>query len=181
MKNTFIPFSLIILSLTCPPLSEADYMIHLTNGGRLRAYLYRDNGNELQVYVNEGIVGISKNNIRKIEESNGTSNATDEGAKRETTRRSVPEVKPTPEKEITAVEGKEETLDLKAYKNQKDQMTVELDNLLEKQRQATAAGDNKAKEKIKEEIRKISGKIYQLTDEVTKKNKGKLPEGWWNR
>jgi hypothetical protein len=30
-------------------------------------------------------------------------------------------------------------------------------------------------------MRKTSAQIYNLTDEVTKKNKGKLPEGWWEK
>ena len=60
-------------------------------------------------------------------------------------------------------------------------MTSELDGLLEKLREATDRKDNKAKEKIKEEIRAKSGQIYKLTDEVTEKNKGKLPEGWWEK
>ncbi len=36
-------------------------------------------------------------------------------------------------------------------------------------------------EKAKEEMRKTSAQIYNLTDEVTKKNKGKLPDGWWEK
>ena len=72
-------------------------------------------------------------------------------------------------------------MDLNAYKNKKKQMTAELDTLLERQREAAGRGDNEAKEKIMEEIRNTSGQIYKITDEVKEKNKGKLPDGWWDK
>jgi len=65
---------------------------------------------------------------------------------------------------------------LNAYKDKKTKMTVELDALLEKQREAAGRGDNEAKEKIMEEVRNTSRQIYRLTDEVNEKNKWKLPD-----
>lgn len=74
---------------------------------------------------------------------------------------------------------KEEKIDLKALKNKKDQMTVEVNKLIEKMLEASDRNDNDAKQKIKVEIRAKTEQIYKFTDEVTEKNKGKLPEGWW--
>ena len=78
-------------------------------------------------------------------------------------------------------EVKDEKVDLNAYKDKKTEMTTELDDLLQKQREATARGDNEAKEKIMQQIRDISSQIYKITDEVKEKNKGKLPDGWWEK
>ncbi len=164
-----------------PALSEADYLIHLHNGGHLQATFYREQGNELYLFVPQGMIGISKDEVQKIEELKEGSRTSDESSFRRTAEQKVPKVQTSPEEQKTGTVEKEEAVDLKAYKDKKDQMTAELDRLLEKQRQATSAGDSNAKEKIKEEIRKISEKIYQLTDEVTQKNKGKLPAGWWDK
>ena len=101
--------------------------------------------------------------------------------KRACPRASSPTQKPQKQPPSSQAKESEEKIDLKAYKNTKDQMVIELDGLMEKLRDATRRKDNDAKEKIKEEIREKSGQIYQLTDEVTKKNKGKLPEGWWEK
>ena len=75
----------------------------------------------------------------------------------------------------------EEKVNIEAYRSKKDEMTVELDGLLEKQREATGMGDDEAKKKIQEEVIKLSKDIYKLTDDVTEKNKGKLPDGWWEK
>jgi vacuolar-type H+-ATPase subunit H len=60
-------------------------------------------------------------------------------------------------------------------------MTVELEGLIEKVKEANSLKDNEAKQKAQEEMRKVSSEIYKLTDEVTEKNEGKLPEGWWGK
>ncbi|HLA26614.1 MAG TPA: hypothetical protein VJZ49_01835, partial [Syntrophales bacterium] len=67
------------------------------------------------------------------------------------------------------------------YKNKKDRLTVELEDLMNKRREAGQRNDKDAKEKLTEEITKTSSEIYIITDEVTAKNKGKLPEGWWKK
>jgi len=169
---------MLIFIIALPTISDASSIIHLKNGGRLLTSFYWEEKNEIKIYVMGGVIGIEKNSVRKIEKSNM---ASDDHSYKEVTGQSIPQVKPAPETAKTEMKEKEEKFDLKPYKSKKDQMTIELDELMEKKRKATSIGDNDAKEKLKEKIRDTSGKIYKLTDEVAEKNKGKLPEGWWTR
>ena len=84
-----------------------------------------------------------------------------------------------PPKDVKVKE--KEKVNIQDHKKKKDQMTVELERLIEKVKEANRMKDNKAKEKAQEEMRKASGQIYKLTDEATGKNEGKLPEGWWGK
>ena len=46
-------------------------------------------------------------------------------------------------------------------------------------RKATASKDEYAKEAAIEENRSFSAEMWKLTDELKAKNKGKLPDDWW--
>jgi len=52
---------------------------------------------------------------------------------------------------------------------------------LDRLREATKNKDSKAKKKARDEVKKISAKMYALTAELIKKNNGKMPEGWWEK
>jgi len=48
-------------------------------------------------------------------------------------------------------------------------------------READKNKDSKAREKARDEVKKISAKMYDLSAELIKKNNGKMPEGWWEK
>lgn len=74
-----------------------------------------------------------------------------------------------------------ETVDLEYYKEKKSLLEAELKRTLDKLREATKNKDSKAKKKARDEVKKISAKMYELTAELIKKNNGKMPEGWWEK
>lgn len=141
---------------------------------------YWEKNNEIRFFNSGGVVGIEKNFVLKIEKLPADPYR---DATIRTPERPLPQAKPAPaateEKQAAVAPEVEEKVDIPAYKDKKAQMMVELNEIAQRLREATRQKDEAAKERIKEEMRKTSGQIYDLTDEVTKKNKGKLPEGWW--
>jgi hypothetical protein len=152
------------------------YVIHLKTGGRFLTPKYWEENQEIKFYIAGGVMGVENRSVSKIEKIEG-------GLRREAFVPPAPSARPPPEapakKEDAAAPP--EKVDIQAYKGRKDQMTVELDQISERLREATRRQDQAAKTRVLEEMRNKSAQIYDLTDEVTQKNKGKLPDGWWNR
>jgi len=181
MKKFMLCLYVILSSLIFPAVSNADYAIHLTHGGRFSTSQYWEKNNEIMFFNSGGVVGVEKNFVRKIEKLPADPYR---DATIRTPERPLPQAKPAPaaaatEEKQAATPEVDEKVDIPAYKDRKAVMMVELNEITERLREATLKKDEVAKEKIKEEMRKSSTQIYDLTDEVTKKNKGKLPEGWW--
>lgn len=175
-KHLFLDFVLAVV-LVLPSIGEAAFVIHLKNGGRHITTHCWEEGQELMFYAAGGVMGIQKQSVKVIEKKPV-----------ELRWETVP-VLPAPRTEVTkpiteppdkakAVKT-EEKIDIEAYRNRKGQMTAELDRLSDKLREATRRKDQEAKNRAMEEMRAKSAEIYDLTDEVKKKNKGKLPDGWW--
>ena len=185
MKKLIVPCMIVASSLLWAPLCDASYLIRLKNTGRVVTPLYWFEGDKVYFYCSGGVAGIERKEIDRIEQLK-----TEDGediikpsaidAKKELSPL-TPAAGKKPNVPEKPSEVKDEKVDLNAYKDKKTKMTTELDDLLQKQREATARGDNEAKEKIMQQIRNISSQIYQITDEVKEKNKGKLPEGWWEK
>lgn len=169
-----------------PAVSGASYLIRLKNGGELATPMHWVEGNQMFFFYGSGIAGIERIVVDKVERSEKKpadymdTTSENRGKKELPPSSSITEKAQVPEKPPEVKAG-EEKVNIEAYKNKKDQMTVILDGSLEKQREAAARGDNDAKEKAREEMVKAAKEIYRITDEVTEKNKGKLPEGWWDK
>ena len=184
MKKRIVPFLILALSLLWAPISEASYLIRLKNGGQLLTPAYWTEGKWIFFYCVGGTAGIERKEIDRIEKLKTEGGEYIDKTPAIAGKKELPPLPPVAEKAKgpeKPPEAKEEKVDLNAYKDKKAQMTVELDALLEKQREAAGRGDNEAKEKIMGEIRNTSTQIYRLTDEVKEKNKGKLPDGWWEK
>ena len=181
-----ISSTIIFLLLLIPAGGDASYLIRLKNGGELATPRYWVEGKQIYFYYGGGIAGIERKEIDRVERYEKETDDYMDTTLENIGKRELPPLSSIPEKaqgpETTPeVKGGEEKVNLEAYKNKKDQMTAELDGLLEKLREATRTKDKDAKEKIRKEIRETSAQIYKLTDEVKEKNKGKLPEGWWGK
>ena len=184
MKKRIVPFLILALSLLWAPVSDASYLILLKNAGRVVTSMYWLEGDMIYFYCAGGIAGMERRVIVRIETLKTEDGEYIDKTPAKAAKKELPPLPPAAEKAKgpeKPPEAKEEKVDLKAYKDKKAQMTVELDALLEKQREAAGRGDNEAKEKIMGEIRNASTQIYKLTDEVKEKNKGKLPDGWWEK
>jgi hypothetical protein len=167
-------------------LGDASYLIKLKNGRQLATPEYWFEGKLIFLYYAGGITGMERAEIEKIEKyDNETKEYTDKTLEKKATGASpvlssVPGKKQEPDNRPETKKG-DEKVNLEVYKKKKDEMTVELNRLLGKIREENKKKDKDAKEKTREEMRNLSTEIYNLTDEVTKMNNGKLPEGWWGQ
>ncbi len=179
--STMIPLLLILL----PVMSDASSLILLKNGGQVVTRFYWFEGRYIFFYYAGGTAGIERKEIDRIRSS-------EDREKHDTGNIIVwnPGIKDLPpelpimkkaQESVKPKEEKEAKVDIEAYRKKKDQLKVELDGLLEQQRQTAGSADEDAKGKIREGIVNVSTQIYKLTDEVTEKNKGKLPDGWWGK
>jgi len=176
IMKKFIPL-IIIFFIIWPAVCFSSYLIELKNGSTFITNHYWKEGRQIKFYYRGGIVGIEKNFVRTIkktdieyeEEIDSEKNITDMESKTNGKTGIV-----TREEKI-----KPETLDVKYYIKRKIELVAKLDESLEKIREATHNKDQEAKKKARDEMRKISAKIYDITDKVKEINNGKLPEGWW--
>ncbi|MDO8785129.1 MAG: hypothetical protein Q7J12_02830 [Syntrophales bacterium] len=183
MKKLILLF-IVVFSFIPPGVSDASYLIRLKNGGELITPLYWLEGNQIFFFYGSGIAGIERIVVDRVEMSEKKpadymdTISENRGNKELPPLSSATEKSPGPDKP-PAANIPEEKVNIADYKNKKDRLTVELEDLLNKRREAGQRKDKEAKEKLTEEITKTSSEIYGITDEVTAKNKGKLPEGWW--
>ena len=184
MKKRIIPILTVALSLLCASVCDAYYLLRLKNRGMVTTPAYWFEGNKIHFYVSGGIASLERREIDKIEDLEKEVSDYRQRTAAIQVKKETPSAPPAAEKAKEPEkppDAKNEKVDLNAFKEKKTQMTAELDDLLLKQREAAARGDNEAKEKTLQEIRNISGEIYKLTDEVKEKNKGQLPNGWWDK
>jgi type IV secretory pathway VirB10-like protein len=179
MKKHILCLCAILSSLIFPAVGNTDYTIHLRHGGRFATSQYWEKNNEIRFFNSGGIVGIEKNFVLKIEKQ------PDDPYRDATVARPAPPpppAKPAPtapeEKQEAAAPKAEEKFDLQAYKDQKNRLREKLYDFQDKMRDAIRQKDEAAKEMYKEEMLKVAAKIHEMTDEVTKRNKGQLPDGW---
>ncbi len=190
MKRIILFASIFILCrLPFPAVafSEIYYLIVLKNGGSLATPLYWQAGAQIFFFHAGGTVGVAEQAIERVEKHQGARNffgssaAGTEEARGLSPAPPPPKDKsPEPEKQAGA-KSPEEKVNIADYKEKKDLLEVELESLLDRRREAGQRKDREAQEKLTEEIRNVSTEVYKITDEVKEKNKGRLPEGWWNK
>jgi hypothetical protein len=182
LENVMKKFILLIATIAffiCPSICFSSYLIELKNGSIFITNHHWKEGRQIKFYCYGGVVGIPKNFVKAIRESDiaykEEIDSKQEGAD--------PKSKINEKSGITTIEKKEkyERVDLEYYKEKKTALTAELDESLERLREATRNKDPEAKNKARDEMREISTKIYNLTDELKEKNNGTLPEGWWEK
>lgn len=188
MKKNILCLFILVLILA-PAISDAAYLIRLKNGGQLTTPAYWSEGNWIIFYCIGGTAGIEKSEIGRIERDDTLGKMA--VVEQETSKAAPVPVNPanprTAQEENNIRQIKEpetkaaEKVDIKAYKAEKDEMTADLNDMLEKRREAKQRRDMDEAARLTEQIIGKSGKIYEMTDEVTAKNKGKLPEGWWDK
>ncbi len=184
---TKMAYTLALTILLIPPsVCFSSFRIELTNGSEYITARYWEADSTIQFYYHGGIVSIPKDSIDTIAES-------DEAHYEEPTSGSI---QPVPEEASTEparnavngrnkalqrehVEAPDEEVDLGYYEETNSQLKVHLGSSLKLLREASRNRDQKGKERAKEEIEEYSRRIYELGDELRAKNKGVLPEDWW--
>jgi len=192
------------LILYTPSVCLSSYLIELQSGGEFVTDQYWEEDNHIKFYSYGGLVDLPKKEIRSITESDHAvpEASVNESGNSESSFHKTPDVnseQPIPEKKADAatVDSENETqqknnqsaiannkeedqlIDITYYRNKKAELQALMDTSLKQLKVATRNKDKEAKEKAREEISKVSGEIYKLTDEVKEKNNGELPENWW--
>ncbi len=167
-----IRVTIILVLLISPSIGDASYLIQLKNGEEFITNRYWEEGNQIMFYSYGGVVGIQKDLVRKIEESNlSEKTGTDEQKATETRKMAGQEA---------GSENKEgnEKVAIKDYREKKLLLKRKFDEAWERYLEASKNKDIEAKEKAREEMTGFSKQIYDLADELKAKNKGVLPD-WW--
>ncbi len=167
--------------LTFPCICFASYLVQLTNGTQFVVYQYWEEANQIRFYSRGGAVGIPKDCVRDIRESDiAVENETDKRSSStlsgtvHTSAKKDGQVRDTSE----GKKGGDEIINLEYYKGKKLRLKAELNKALEQFRHSSSNRDPQANKKAVDDITRVSGQILDLTAELREKNKGVLP-AWW--
>jgi len=171
LMKKYIAEIITIAFLICPSICFSSYIIELKNGSEFITNHYWKEKGQIKFYCRGGVVGIGKKFVKAIRESDITYKEEINSKKNRIDLESKINEKP----KMTG------TVDLEYYKGKKTLLEAELKRTMDTLREATKNEDSKAKKKARNEVKKISAKMYELTAELIKKNNGKMPEGWWEK
>jgi hypothetical protein len=171
MKKASLILMVIFLSLPCHAIGEGSCRIRLNNGGEFTVSRCWREGDQIKFYFHGGIAGIQRDSVREIETIRPQHVPRTQVIGR---REPAP-----PRTDGHISEEPEEEKAFGYYREKKTQLDAELAKLLDRLREVTDRGDAEAIRETRSAVKKISDAIYTLTDEVAKKNGGKIPAGWW--
>jgi hypothetical protein len=184
-----------LVALVWPGLSAASYLIQLRNGRQVATSQYWKEGQTIKFYTAGGVGGVPESAVLRIQtvedppesdlvgaaEQKGTSQGERQVAPPAEQKATLQtEQKATSQAEVQQEGGKASKLDLEAYWKKKEELKSQLDMAVERYRDVSSARDPEEKTKIQREITAWSKQLFDLRDEVKKKNQGRLPEGWEN-
>jgi hypothetical protein len=191
LMNMLIVFMALIVFQPTGVTWGASYLLHLKNGNELRTSHYWEEGDEIKFYVYGGVAGIQKGFITRVtiwnwnyKEHIGDKNEDPEKS-RPPSVFSGPKSRESPQIGMGEKESKsggnaekDEVVDFDYYRERKAALKEKLEDALQRNREATASKDLRAKELTRKKYLEFSRQIIDLSDELKKKNKGVLPN-WW--
>ena len=166
-------FILIIVAIAFfiyPSVCLSSYLIELKNGSTFITNHYWEKKGQIKFYYRGGVVGIPKESVFKISES-------DEAYREETVIQNAAK-KPQPHRQ-KAEKIDNDLIDIEYYKREKQRLEQELDEAKQRYLSSLEKGDKETKHAASRDALKINIQIDQLKKELKEKNKGVLPE-WWN-
>lgn len=175
MRTPLLWIAVVLSVLILPAAGDAAFIIHLKNGGRIETPHCWEENHELRFYFGNGVAGIERNSVARIEKTDGNS---EEGREVRKTAAAPTETGLKAEGASTARKSPEK-VDLKAYQEKMAALKADLNRTLTRMKKAESAGDPAAREEAAAENRRISDQMYKLTDELKDKNNGQLPADWW--
>ncbi|MBU0989600.1 MAG: hypothetical protein KJ823_05365, partial [Proteobacteria bacterium] len=162
-----VAFIVMITAFSYSLLSFADYIIHLKSGRQFVTQRYWEEGGEIKFHFARGVLGVPKEAVVSIEEVNPETPAketppavaTPEApGKQEPPPEAAPAEEKKEGKEVEEAKKKEkkveDTKPIHEYWAQKKALKVELDEALERLREATNRKDTAGKEQASEDMRK---------------------------
>ncbi len=200
VKNTI--FSLLFLLYIAYPLDIfAYYIIHTSKGNSFSTNGYWKERDKIMFYYNDGVMGINMKTVVKIEEKNkdiegqeiyydeksdskhddGNISSNQEKTLNITNIISEKNITREPKKERNKDEkNKEEDqeIDMEYYTEKRLEIMNKIEEYLQQYQDSSSNRDKEGKREARAEMRKVSKGLFDLQDELKKKNKGVLPE-WW--
>jgi hypothetical protein len=176
-----------VVALVWPGLSAASYLIQLRNGRQVATSQYWKEGHTIMFSTAGGVGGVPESavlHILTVEDPPESDLA--HAAAPQVMPQVAPQVVPQAEQHAPPqAEGSREggTLsqrELEAYGHKKEELKAQLDLAVERYREVSSAQSPEDKATIQREITTWSKQLFDLRDEVTQKNQGRLPEGWEN-
>ncbi len=172
-----------LLFFIFPSIGFSSVRIELKNGSGFIANQYWRADGQICFYFQSGIVGIPIDTIHALNQSDQPYiEAPEVEDNRMTSADPSVRKSKTSDAGLQLVSDKDmdgsKTFDLKYYQKKNDRLKSRLSASLKQLRQASRERDAEGKAKARDDTRRISGQIYDLTDEV-KNNIGALPKDWW--
>ena len=168
-------FILIIVTIAFfiyPSICLSSYLIELKNGSTFITNHYWKEGRQIKFYFRGGIVGINRNLVREIRES-------DLPYKEEMIKQATSQTTKMPNKELyPESDMTNEDIDVEFYKNAKKDLMEKYGEAKKKLDKAIIDCDKIAKREAKKEIKGLHEQISALSGELKGKNKEVLPK-WW--
>ena len=166
-------FILIIVTIAffmCSSVCFSSYLIELKNGSTFITYHYWAEGRQIKFYCFGGVVGIEKDLIRKIRDS-------DLPYKEEVVEEKAPP-KEAGEKAREKTEAESKEIDVEYYQRMNEELWDKYRDAKERYDQSKVHRDELVGNEAKKEIKEALDKLTELSRELKKKNKGVLPD-WW--
>ena len=178
MKN-YIAGIITIVFFVCPSISFSSYLIELKNGSTFITNHYWKEKGQIKFYCRGGVVGIGKEFIRKIRES-------DLPYKEKVVEEKASSVPDTPdvtsgeagEKADEKVETKNREIDVAYYKSERKALMEEYRQARDRLKDARNSRNKAAIKDVKQEIKKINNQLTDLALKLKEENNGMLPI-WW--
>ena len=158
---------LYLSTLTYPLTSSAYYVIRLKNGRQVITPTYWKRDHTLLFNIYGGTAGVGENLVSNISEVD-TSNGIEASA--------VEQVQSIEAPNTDTQQNDTLSSNVEEYRKRRDAVKHQIDNTVEKYREASSRQDNDGKEKIRQEITSLSKKYFDLTDAVKQKSRGRLLE-----
>jgi hypothetical protein len=185
LMKKFILTIVFIAFFIYPAVCLSSYLIELKNGSTFITNHHWKEGQQIKFYYRGGVVGIGKDLVRKISES-------DLPYKQEVVEQKASPVPDTPDvaskeagkkagEEVEAAkktEAKSREIDVEYYRRMNEELWDKYREAKERYDQSKLDRDEFAKNDAKKDIREALDKLTELSRELKKKNKDILPD-WW--
>ena len=176
IKN-YIAVIITIIFLICPSICFSSYLIELKNGSKFITYQYWKEGSQIKFYYSGGVLGIEKDLVRKIGESDlpyiveEPRPAIKEDTKAEAEYK--PELEQEKETRLTPYPEKE------AFLKQKMRIATEVESVSAAFREAKAKNDRKQMQAERKRLLSLKTELSKLREKVEADYRGQVP-AWWD-
>ena len=166
MKN-YIAVLITIIFLICPSVCFSSYLIELKNGSKFVTYQYWEEGSQIKFYYSGGVVGIEKDQVREIRESDLPYIVEEPQPERKENVQAEAEYKlpPRPEKET--------------FLKEKMRIATEIESVSAAFREAKAKNDRKQMQVERKRLLSLHTELSKLRKNVMADYGGQAP-AWWD-